>query len=87
MTSRRFNLIRKEDIHNVSGTGIVAEGTEYTNGSVSLTWITPHWSGTWFHSIHELKHIHGHNGKTKVVWIDPPTEDDIDIEPNELSDT
>ncbi len=78
MSIRRFNLIRKDDLTGISGVGIIAEGAEYSNGSVALTWLTPHWSGAWFISIHEVKHIHGHNGKTKVVWIDPPTIDDIE---------
>ena len=82
---RRFNLIRKEDQTGISGTGIVAEGTEYSNSSVSLTWLTPHWSGTWFISIHELKHIHSHNGKTKISWIDPPELNDLEELPKEVN--
>ena len=78
MTSRRFNLYRKEDVTGMSGCGIIAEGSEYSNGYVSLTWMTPHISLTWFTSIHELRTIHGHGGKTVVQWIDKPSPDDIE---------
>lgn len=75
---RRFKLIRKEDVNGTSGLGFVAEGCEFDNGSVALTWLTPHFSGTWFLSIHEVKVLHGHGGKTRVKWIDKPNEDEIE---------
>ena len=83
MSSRRFILIRNEDIHGKSGTGAVAEGCEFENGWVSLTWVSQYSSGTWFASIHNLKHLHGHEGKTKVVWIDPPAIDDVEVVEND----
>ena len=81
---RRFLLKRKEDVHGMSGTGNVAEGCEFKDGSVSLKWTSPYWSLTCFRSIHELKHIHSHEGKTIVSWIDPPTSDDIEEFLNEI---
>lgn len=78
MSCRRFILVRKEDVHGKSGTGNVAEGCEFEDGSVALKWTSQYWSGTWFRSIHELKHLHGHEGKTKVAWVDPPTVDDVE---------
>ena len=73
---RRFNLIRKEDVHNKSGTGLVAEGIEFSDGSVALKWTTQYWSINVFLNLHELKHLHSHEGRTKVVWIDPPDAND-----------
>lgn len=78
MASRRFILKRTEDIHGNSGTGNVAEGCEFENGWVALTWNSQYSSGTWFSSVHNLKHLHGHEGKTKVIWIDPPSIEDVD---------
>lgn len=76
MSSRRFKLIRTEDPTGISGTGTVAEGCEFDNGCVAMTWLTPHWTGTWFMSVHEVKRLHSHGGKTKLVWIDEPNHDE-----------
>ena len=35
---RRFLLERIEDVSGVAGTGWVAEGIQFTNGCVALTW-------------------------------------------------
>lgn len=68
---RRFNLQRTEDVSGVSGTGIVAEGTEYSNGMVSVAFITgPNHGVEVWTSITEMKNIHGHGGKTRVIFID-----------------
>ena len=85
MTMRRFNLMRFEDVHNKSGTGHVAEGVEFEDGSVSIKWCSQYWSGTWFRSIRELKHLHGHEGRTKVSWIDPPGVDDVEAGENAIN--
>lgn len=79
MTARRFKLVRYEDVHGKSGVGDVAQGTEYDNGYVSLTFLSEKVSLYWYNSIHNVKHLHGHEGKTKVVWIDPPNVDDEEI--------
>jgi len=67
---RRFYLQRNEDVHGTSGTGRVAEGCQFSNGYCALTWKSELTSMTWFHSIDVLIRIHGHEGKTVVVWID-----------------
>lgn len=68
--SRRFVLQRDEDVHGNSGTGVVADGTEYSNGWCSLTWRSQYQTGTWYQSIAIVERLHGHDGKTHVVWID-----------------
>lgn len=68
---RRFHLERKEDVHGVSGTGRVAEGVEFTNGVVAMSWRhTDFPSTTIFPNIHCVEGIHGHEGRTVVVWED-----------------
>lgn len=67
---RSFHLLRLEDESGVSGTGIVAEGVEFTNGKVVINWLTKHRSMTIYENIKEAEAIHGHGGKTKVVYHD-----------------
>jgi len=67
---RHFVLVRDEDATGVSGTGIVAEGTEFSNGKCALSWLTKVSSIAVYNNIKELEEIHGHEGKTKVEWID-----------------
>ncbi len=71
---RRFVLVREEDISGVSGTGVVAEGCQFSNGHVSLTWLTHLTSLVWYHSVDVLESVHGHEGKTRVVWVDKKKE-------------
>jgi len=64
-----FNLIRMDDESGVSGTGIVAEGVEFSDGSCAISWLTPMKSVAFYPNIKELERIHGHGGKTIVSWI------------------
>ena len=68
---RAFVLYRKEDVTGVSGTGIVAEGVEFMDGKVSLRWVVgEHRSTVAWDSIHSVEVIHGHDGRTRVVFLD-----------------
>lgn len=67
---RRFNLLRKEDETGISGTGVVAEGIKFTNGKCAMNWLTSVSSVAVYDSMVELVQIHGHEGKTIVVWMD-----------------
>lgn len=71
---RTFELHRIEDESGVSGTGIVAEGVEFDDGSCALRWKTEHKSTAVYESMRTLEKIHGHNGKTKVVVTGAPYE-------------
>jgi hypothetical protein len=68
---RCFQLLRHVDVSGVSGTGVVAEGVEWTDGTVAL-----HWGGryptttVWQDGIDALLTIHGHNGATTIQWLD-----------------
>lgn len=75
---RRFVLQRDEDIHGNSGTGVVAEGVEFTTGTCVITWLTQYKTITIFESAKSLAQIHGHDGKTKIVWIDVGPEEKAD---------
>lgn len=70
-TPPRVFLMRRDiDETGVSGTGVIAAGVEFTDGVVVIRWLTECRSTTVFASIDELRAIHGHNGKTEVVWTD-----------------
>ncbi|MFE1361348.1 hypothetical protein [Streptomyces harbinensis] len=68
---RRFHLQRDEDETGTSGTGIVVEGIEFADGTVAIRWLTSTTSTAIYASIADLIAIHGHGGRTRVVWIDP----------------
>lgn len=68
---RRFFLRRDEDDSGVSGTGIVAEGVELSNGKVILTFRSHLGSVQVLDSMKVLKHTSVHKGSSKIVWIDP----------------
>jgi hypothetical protein len=65
-----FTLIRHEDETGVSGTGTVAEGVEFTDGTCVIRWLTATSSTGIYHSIKEVEILHGHNGRTTVEWLD-----------------
>jgi hypothetical protein len=68
---RRFQLLRAEDVSGVSGTGVVAEGVQFTCGVCVLVWLGPVSSVVVHESIANVRRIHGHDGKSVVVWLDP----------------
>ena len=68
---RRFELVRYRDVSGVSGTGVVAEGVEWSDGTVALRWGGQFPTTTvWQDGIDALRRIHGHNGATTVRWLD-----------------
>ena len=67
---RNFVLQRAEDVSGTSGTGIVAEGCEFSSGWCAITWLTAIGTYAWYPNIKAIDMVHGHEGKTKVVWID-----------------
>ena len=54
--------------------GVVAEGCQFSDGWCALTWLTHLSSKCWYHSVDVLERIHGHEGRTIVVWDDDPHE-------------
>ncbi len=67
---RRFNLQRNEDFSGVSGTGRVAEGVQFSDGSCVMRWKSELSSTAIYSSAEELETIHGHEGRTSIVWLD-----------------
>jgi hypothetical protein len=71
-TLRRFVLERIEDVSGVSGTGTVAEGCVFSDGAVVLRWLSEWPTSVVWHDrgVESLEAVHGHNGRTHIVWID-----------------
>lgn len=76
--ARRFELHRDVDETGISGTGVVAEGIAFSDGVVALRWIVPPGNAGYgwptsvvFHDrgVESLQAVHGHNGKTRIVWL------------------
>lgn len=67
---RRFHFERLEDQSGVSGCGIVAEGVVFSNGKVALEWLSNRASMAFYDSLSDVEHIHGHSGKTKIIFDD-----------------
>lgn len=68
----RFTLRRDEDETGVSGTGDVAWGVLFPDGACVLRWDTALTSTASYDSLDTLVGIHGHGGKTRVVFTDQP---------------
>ena len=74
---RMFHLVRSEDPTGISGTGVVAEGVEFSDGVVVVRWRGPieHPWGTTeattvvHNDIVNVEMLHGHNGATVVEWL------------------
>lgn len=72
---RAFVLRRDEDVSGVSGTGVVAQGVEFADGTVALRWLSAWPTSVVFHDrgIEAVKAVHGHDGRTQVVFADDVT--------------
>lgn len=66
---RTFNLVRHTDVSGISGTGVVAQGVEFNDGTVAMRWIVgEHRSTVLWANIESVVAIHGHGGATELVW-------------------
>ena len=69
--SLRFHIERLEDVSGCSGTGRVAEGCVFPDtGECVLHWYGEHSSTNIYHSINDVIFLHGHSGKTKIIFDD-----------------
>lgn len=73
MGLRRFHFDRLEDASGVSGCGRVAEGCLFTDtGEAVVHWLGKHGSINLYHSIDDVIQVHGHEGRTQIVFDDDP---------------
>lgn len=67
---RRFRLERDVDVSGVSGTGIVADGVVWPDGSADVRWRGDRPSAVHWDRMEHAEQIHGHGGATRFVWLD-----------------
>lgn len=70
---RPFMMIRDDDETGISGTGVVAEGVQFSDGVVVIRWQThgdKHHSTVVWDNIGDALAIHGHGGKTWLQFAD-----------------
>lgn len=69
---RRFHFERDEDVSGVSGVGIVATGILFADGQAVVRWTVPDkpQSTVVYSSADDARAIHGHDGKTRLVYDD-----------------
>lgn len=70
MRARRFLLVRHTDISGVSGTGVVAEGVQFSDSSVAVRWKGDYPSTAAWADLDGVVAVHGHGGATEVLWLD-----------------
>lgn len=68
---RRFALRRVEDVHDFTGPGVVAYGVEWPDGRASYRWNSTLATTVSADSVADVVAIHGHDGRTELVWLDP----------------
>ncbi|WBQ02807.1 hypothetical protein [Kribbella sp. CA-293567] len=70
MRPRTFELVRFRDLSGVSGTGVVAEGCVFTDGSVALRWRGNNPATAVWPDLESVLAVHGHQGATEVRWLE-----------------
>jgi hypothetical protein len=73
LTPRPFLLVRTRDVSGVSGTGVVAEGVVWWDGSASMCWRGDIQSWVSFPGgVSAIEAVHGHGGSTWVHYLPDP---------------
>lgn len=67
---RRFILLRIKDATGVSGTGVVAEGTVFTDGMSVIHWLREPYAMGVYQTLNDVIAVHGHEGGTQLHFID-----------------
>lgn len=68
---RRFVFERHEDESGISGEGVALEGVVFPHGGVILMWLGEVRSIVEWPSLEVALAMHGHEGKTRLKWLDP----------------
>lgn len=69
---RRFHLQRISDVTGASGTGRVADGVLWPDGTASVRWRTERRSIVfWDGGVDDARAVHEHGGASRIVFDDP----------------
>lgn len=66
---KTFELHHHEDASGVSGTGVVAEGVVFTDGTCALHWRGDRAPTGVYGSVDDVIAIHGHEGRIQLVYV------------------
>jgi len=69
-TTRLFRLERDTDVSGISGTGTVADGVVWPDGTVTLRWRGERPSTVNWNRVEDVEAINGHGGATRIVYAD-----------------
>ncbi len=69
---RTFKQLRREDVSGTSGTGIVALGAVFPDGTTVIQWQSTVRSVAIYKSYADALFIHGHGDKTGFVFDEDP---------------
>ncbi len=67
---RRFYLQRNVDVTGASGTGRVADGVLWPDGTASVRWRGERPSSVHWDRMEDAEAVHGHGGATTIQWLD-----------------
>lgn len=67
---RRFVLVRDVDVSGISGEGVIVWGICFPDGTCAYRWNTKWRTTTVADCVEDVENIHGHNGATRLVWLD-----------------
>lgn len=70
MSLRTGELFRHRDVTGQSGTGVIAQLTQFSNGKVALGWLGKYPTVDVLDDADQVLGIHGHNGATVIYWSD-----------------
>lgn len=68
---RLFTLQRNVDVSGISGTGVVAQCCEFSDGQCAISWQSMMPSICFRDSLEQVIGIHGHGGNTQVIFQYP----------------
>jgi hypothetical protein len=68
-TLRVYDFVRTHDVSGVSGTGVVAQVVEFSNGRAVMNWTREPHATTVYLSLSDLLSVHGHGGASKLVQV------------------
>lgn len=66
---RQFVMVRDTDVSGISGTGEMADGCIFPDGTTVIRWRGEHRSTAVWDSLESAIIIHGHDGKTRFVDV------------------
>ena len=74
---KRFVVHREVDVSGVSGTGYVAEGIQFHDGQVVVSWFGKQHIFECPKDLETWLSVHGHAGATTIQWIDQKSTFDL----------